>query len=103
MKKDGRVMTATVFAEEMGVSYPTVVRWLKRRLVPGAVLRESPDRGKWWEIPEAALAMERPKTGPKPAAVTDDQDATEKPKRRASNRTAAKKALKKMGKGGAAK
>jgi hypothetical protein len=34
-------MTATVFAEEMGVSYPTVVRWLKRKTVPGAVLRES--------------------------------------------------------------
>src|SRR5262249_60839820 len=63
--KKGRVITATVFADEMGVSYPTVVRWLKRKLVPGAVLRESPDRGKWWEIPEEALTMERPKTGPK--------------------------------------
>jgi hypothetical protein len=66
MKKEGRVMTATVFAEEMGVSYPTVVRWLKRKIVPGAILRESPDRGKWWEIPEVALQMERPKSGPKP-------------------------------------
>lgn len=63
--KKGRTMTATVFAEEMGVSYPTVVRWLKRQLVPGAVLKESPDRGKWWEIPQDALKMERPKTGPK--------------------------------------
>jgi hypothetical protein len=65
MKKEERVMTATVFAEEMGVSYPTVVRWLKRKIVPGAELKESPDRGKWWEIPETTLQMERPKTGPK--------------------------------------
>jgi hypothetical protein len=56
-------MTATTFAEEMGVSYPTVVRWLKRGIVPGAELRESPDRGKWWEIPLAALDMQRPKWG----------------------------------------
>jgi hypothetical protein len=61
----GKTMTATVFADEMGVSYPTVVRWLKRKLVPGAILKESPDRGKWWEIPESALQMERPKSGPK--------------------------------------
>lgn len=56
-------MTATVFAEKMGVDYSTVMRWLRRKIVPGAVLRESPDRGKWWEIPESALQMERPKWG----------------------------------------
>ena len=58
-------MTATVFAEEMDVSYATAVRWLKRKLVPGAILRESSDRGKWWEIPESALKMQRPKPGPR--------------------------------------
>ena len=56
-------MTATVFAHEMGVDYSTVMRWLKRQIVPGAILRESPERGKWWEIPETALQMERPKWG----------------------------------------
>jgi len=56
-------MTATVFAERMGVNYSTVMRWLKRKLVPGAELQESPERGKWWEIPESALQMERPKWG----------------------------------------
>jgi hypothetical protein len=62
-------MTATVFAQEMGVDYSTVMRWLKRQIVPGAVLRESPERGKWWEIPESALQMERPKWGgPKASA-----------------------------------
>jgi len=61
--KKGRLMTATVFAQEMGVDYSTVMRRLKRQIVPGAVLRESPERGKWWEIPESALQMERPKWG----------------------------------------
>lgn len=56
-------MTATAFAEKMGVNFSTVMRWLRRKIVPGAVLRESPDRGKWWEIPESALQMERPKWG----------------------------------------
>src|SRR5215813_9485242 len=69
--KKGRLMTATVFAQEMGVDYSTVMRWLKRQLVPGAVLRESEERGKWWEIPEAALQMERPKWGgPKRSRAT---------------------------------
>ena len=58
-------MTATNFAREMGISYPTVIRWLDRQLVPGAELKESPERGKWWEIPETALEMERPTPGPK--------------------------------------
>ena len=52
--------TATVFAQEMGVDYSTVMRWLKRQLVPGAMPRESPERGKWWEIPEIALQIRQP-------------------------------------------
>lgn len=69
-KQPTKTMTATVFAEKMGVDYSTVIRWLKRKLVPGATLQESPDRGKWWEIPEKALQMERPKWGgPKKSAA----------------------------------
>lgn len=59
--------TAVKFAEEMGISYPTVVRWLKRKLVPGAE-RETTPIGDVWQIPESALKMERPKAGRKPAA-----------------------------------
>jgi hypothetical protein len=74
--KKGRLMTATVFAQEMGVDYSTVIRWLKRQIVPGAVLRESPERGKWWEIPETALQMERPKWGgPKKSTKKAEQAA----------------------------
>lgn len=62
------MLTARKFAQEMGVDYTTVVRWLKNQLVPGAVRQESADRGAWWEIPETSLKMEKPKPGPKPAA-----------------------------------
>ncbi len=94
-------MTATNFAREMGISYPTVIRWLDRQLVPGAELKESPERGKWWEIPETALKMERPTPGPKKGskraatkkaddastAVTEsDVDRSAKPKKRAGKK-----------------
>jgi hypothetical protein len=65
VKKKERTMTAVQFAREIGVSYPTVVGWLSRGIVPGAV-KKSDHRGEYWEIPEKALSMERPKRGPKP-------------------------------------
>jgi len=61
------MFTAVKFAGEMGISYPTMVRWLKRGLVPGATLEETP-AGSYWQIPESALTMERPKVGRKPKA-----------------------------------
>ena len=61
------MFTAVKFAEDMGISYPTMVRWLKRGLVPGATLEETPG-GSYWQIPESALKMERPKAGRKPKA-----------------------------------
>lgn len=95
-------MTATVFADEMGVSYPTVVRWLKRGLVPNAELKEAPERGKWWEIPETSLQMERPpagrKPGPKPKKAEEDQQVHAEVALMAkatTNRASAKKATKK--------
>lgn len=60
-------MTARQFAEAMEVEYATVVRWLKKNLVPGAELREVMPGVKWWEIPYTALEMERPKAGRKKA------------------------------------
>jgi hypothetical protein len=44
-----------------------MVRWLKRGLVPGATLEKTP-AGSYWQIPESALTMERPKAGRKPKA-----------------------------------
>lgn len=58
-------MTAVQFAKAMSASYPTVVGWLRLGIVPGAK-KKSDNRGEYWEIPAAALKMERPKRGPKP-------------------------------------
>jgi predicted site-specific integrase-resolvase len=62
MARKERMFTAVKFAEQMRISYPTVVRWLKRGLVPGARLEETP-AGSYWQIPESAMKMERPKVG----------------------------------------
>ncbi len=69
------MFTAVKFAEEMEISYPTIVRWLKRRLVPGAKLEETLT-GSVWQIPESALKMERPQLGRKPKTETDGEVST---------------------------
>lgn len=90
------MLTARKFAQEMGVDYTTVVRWLKNELVPDAVRQESEDRGVWWEIPETSLKMERPKPGPAPKAK--QPAPAEKPTKK-GGRVEAKKASKKAKKG----
>ena len=60
------LMTAQVFADEMGVHYRTALTWLRNGLVPGAVECETP-MGSYWQIPRDALQMEKPKPGPKPS------------------------------------
>jgi hypothetical protein len=64
-KNQERVMTAKQFAEQMKVNYRTALNWLEAQLVPGAERKPSPV-GEYWEIPQAALKMERPRPGPKP-------------------------------------
>jgi hypothetical protein len=64
MKKQ-QTFTAREFAAAMDVTYTTVLTWLADGRVPGAAKRQSPI-GEWWEIPAKALAMEKPKPGPKP-------------------------------------
>jgi predicted site-specific integrase-resolvase len=60
-------MTAKQFAEQMNVNYRTALNWLEDGIVPGAERRTSPI-GEYWEIPDTALSMERPKRGPTPKA-----------------------------------
>lgn len=64
-------MTAVEFAEKMGVDRTTVLRWLRLKLVPGAVKETSP-RGDYWQIPQAALKMERPLPGRKRQPKADE-------------------------------
>jgi hypothetical protein len=73
-RKQPRAMTAKQFAEAMDVNYRTALNWLEAGLVPGAERRVSPI-GEYWEIPEAALSMQRPRPGPKPKAKTETQPA----------------------------
>jgi len=59
-----RRLTATAFAVTIGISKPTILKWLRRGLIPGAEWEVSP-RGGYWQIPEnVTLAMiERPRRG----------------------------------------
>lgn len=57
-------MTAKEFAERMGVHYRTALNWLRNGLVPDAEEKPLPIGGTYWEIPQAALKMEKPKRGP---------------------------------------
>lgn len=59
-------MTAREFAEKMEVTYTTVIRWLNADIVPGAYTEEVMPKLTIWRIPEAALTMKMPKSGPKP-------------------------------------
>jgi predicted site-specific integrase-resolvase len=57
-------MTARQFARRMDVNYRTALNWLNTGLVPGAEMKDSLV-GAYWEIPESALKMQRPRPGPK--------------------------------------
>jgi hypothetical protein len=50
-------MTAMEFARRKGVTYETVLDWLKRGLVPGAVLKKK-GKGRCGDIPTAGLQVE---------------------------------------------
>ena len=81
--KKGQIemLTARQFSERAGVSYPTVMKWLKAGLVPGAKLNENTPLGTYWEIPATSVGtVEKEKPGPKPKAKKDaDDQATASP------------------------
>ena len=58
-----KTMTAKEFAAAMDVDYTTAIRWLKKRLVPGAYSEEVFPGMEVWRIPREALKMQRPKAG----------------------------------------
>lgn len=60
------MLTAKKFAERVGVTYPTVISWLKKGLIPGARLMEDTPFGNYWQIPSiSATKVRKPKPGPK--------------------------------------
>jgi hypothetical protein len=97
-RKPTDMLTARTFAKEKGVSYTTIMAWLRDGLIPDATQEETP-MGMVWQIPASSLEkVERRKPGPKPAGDTGDVGAQAetpageaKPKHRASKRSSAKK------------
>lgn len=60
---ESRMLTAKEFAEESGVSYPLVIRWLKAGDLPGAVFVK---RFRAWQIPATLTAVyKKPENRPK--------------------------------------
>jgi predicted site-specific integrase-resolvase len=69
MKREKPTMISTTdFAKKMQVNYRTALNWLRAGRVPGAVEQKLPNGIVYWEIPTTALAMQKPKPGPKKAA-----------------------------------
>ena len=76
--KKGQIemLTARQFSERAGVSYPTVMKWLKAGLVPGAKLNENTPLGTYWEIPATSVGkVEKEKPGPKPKTNASNGDS----------------------------
>jgi predicted transcriptional regulator len=66
-KRKEEMLTAKEFAKRAGVTYPTVLSWLKSQRIPGAILKEDTRFGKYWDIPASSLLkVKKQKTGPKP-------------------------------------
>jgi hypothetical protein len=64
-----KTYTARQVAERYHVAGSTVRGWLKRRLFPGAFLKETGLGDSYWVIPESALLnFVPPKPGPVPKA-----------------------------------
>lgn len=64
------MFTAKKFAQEMAISYTTVMTWLNLGIIPDAELVKD-ERGIFWQIPETSLQMERPRRGRKPKSAKD--------------------------------
>src|SRR5262244_230280 len=108
-----RMLTTREVADKLKANPGTIRMWCINGTFPNAKQEETL-RGPVWLIPETDLRGFKRRGPGRPtkaqsgqssaddAEVPDDQDTSAKPKRRASNRSAAKKALKKMRKGGAA-
>lgn len=61
------MLTARQFAKRAGVSYATVMKWLRADIIPGAELVTDGRFGPYWDIPATSLSkVQKRKPGPKP-------------------------------------
>ena len=55
MGKTKKMLTPREYAEEVGVAYTTVMSWLQRNLIPGAVRNPMPfGAGHYYQVPAGA-------------------------------------------------
>lgn len=73
------MLTARQFAKRAGVAYPTVIKWLKENLIPGAEMKRSPQFGNYWDIPADSLkSVAKRKPGPKKGTKQKKKRASRK-------------------------
>jgi hypothetical protein len=58
MVKTTKMLTPRKFAALQGVAYTTVMNWLQRGMITGAVKHPLPSGSHYWEVPETATAPE---------------------------------------------
>jgi hypothetical protein len=71
-------MTAVEFAQAIDYDYTTIMRWLKRGLVPGAKFVEVSGKFGVWQIPQEALSMTPPRLGRKKVAAKKSKKGSAK-------------------------
>jgi hypothetical protein len=75
-----KMITTTQFAKDHGLAYPTVARWAKAGIIPGAEREETP-RGPVWLIPQSS-SDNFEKWRPKPGRPMKAEDELKTPRRR---------------------
>lgn len=68
MGKAKRMLTPRQYAAEIGVAYTTVMNWLSKGLLPGAVKEQLPYGGGYYYQVPADTPKPELKSGPKPRA-----------------------------------
>ncbi len=86
-KEKKEMLTARKFAMRAGITYPTVMSWLRKGLIPGAKMTEDSPLGNFWQIPAESLEkVQKQKTGPKPKPTeTEAEKATKKASKKGSD------------------
>jgi hypothetical protein len=96
-KKEAEMITPKQYAEQHGVHYTTVMGWLRRELVKGAVKEELPYGGWYYRVPFNAPLPDLKPGRPAKSAEADDDQSTESeaetaPAEKATKTPAGKKA-----------
>src|SRR5262249_50907940 len=76
--KGQKFMTAVEFAKAMDYNYTTIIRWLKKGLVPGAEFVEVSGKFGVWRIPESALKMPIPRLGRKKTTAKKEREPNDR-------------------------